>query len=137
MEQERGVQQVKEETRIEERPGALTDNGESSRKRGIGAIHEFGRRSANLVDGEVSEAEAAMKELQKGMLVVLEADDALRGTAAWKVLQILRPIQTVKFLEAVAQFHLTTLEGGVWSETNAYDSCDTPRPPYYSIFIVS
>ncbi|KAK9215855.1 hypothetical protein WN944_007861 [Citrus x changshan-huyou] len=44
------------------------------------------------VDGEVPEAEAAMKELQKGMLAVLEAADALRSTAAWKVLQILLPI---------------------------------------------
>lgn len=40
------------------------------------------RRSANLVDREVPEAEAAMKELQKGMLAVLEAADALRSTAA-------------------------------------------------------
>lgn len=107
VEQEREVQQVKAETRREERELGQT-MARVQESVASAPFMNLARRSANLVDGEVPEAEAAMKELQKGMLAVLEAADALRSTAAWKVLQILLPIQTVKFLAAVAQFHLKT-----------------------------
>lgn len=109
-EQEQEMEQLKGKTRREERE--LSDIMARLQER-IAAPPLFNLARSFVVDGEVSEAEDALRELQAGMLLVLEAADGLHGTAMRKIMQILSPIQTVKLLTAAAQFHLRVRKQGL------------------------
>ncbi|KAJ0026034.1 hypothetical protein Pint_08565 [Pistacia integerrima] len=111
-EQEHEMEQLKGETRREERE--LSETMARLQER-IAAppLFNLARNFVYLVDGEVSDADAALRELQAGMLLVLEAADGLRGTAMRKIMQNLSPIQTVKLLTAAGQFQLRVRRLGV------------------------
>lgn len=63
-------------------------------------------RLGRALDGEVSALDEAMESLKAPMLGVLESPDALRGSTMRKIMEVLTPIQTLKFLVAAAQFQL-------------------------------
>lgn len=55
----------------------------------------------------------AMETLKAAMVGVLESADELRGSTIRKVMEILSPIQTAKFLAVVAQFQLRIRRWGL------------------------
>ncbi|GAB4839240.1 hypothetical protein Ancab_028768 [Ancistrocladus abbreviatus] len=63
-------------------------------------------RVGRLVDGEVFDLMRAVEEYKEAVLVVAHRADLLRRSTVIKVVDILSPAQTVKFLAAVAKFQL-------------------------------
>ncbi|CAI9117877.1 OLC1v1019365C1 [Oldenlandia corymbosa var. corymbosa] len=74
-----------------------------------GLITRFG----GLVGGEVSQLEEAMRMFKERVISVLEMADVLRGTTVSKLLEILSPLQVVRFLAAAAQFTVGTRRWGL------------------------
>lgn len=64
------------------------------------------RRIGRLIDGEIDEMDAALEVLKEAMMGVMEKADELRVSTARRVVEVLRPCQTVRFLAAAAQFQL-------------------------------
>ncbi|XP_075640670.1 protein RESPONSE TO ABA AND SALT 1-like [Castanea sativa] len=71
------------------------------------------RRVGRLMDGEISNLNLAVEALNTAMLQVIEGANSLRKSTASKVVEILSPIQIVKFLATAAQFHLQTRRWGL------------------------
>lgn len=104
-EQEETVERVKYETKKEEREltEAMATIQESV---ATPPLLNLVRRFGKLVDGEALDLQSAMETLKLGLLRILERADRLRGSTAKKVVEILSPGQTVKFLAAAAEFQL-------------------------------
>nr|GEY81794.1 protein DOG1-like 4 [Tanacetum cinerariifolium] len=104
-EQNEKISSLKQETRRMEKEisAALASVQES-----VAAQPFYGliKREAVLVDGEVSDMENAVKELKAAMLSVMRDADYLRQQTAGEVLEVLTPIQKVKFLALTSQFWL-------------------------------
>ncbi|KAK2660033.1 hypothetical protein Ddye_006566 [Dipteronia dyeriana] len=116
-EQEREVQQIKRETRREERE--LDDTMAKIQETLaspplLSLMRRFGDHC------QLSELDSAETQLLTAMLVALESADALRGKVARGVVEILSPIQTVKVLAAAAQLHLKARRCGLqWDQRTA------------------
>lgn len=67
-------------------------------------IRSYGR----LMDGgdEMSELDKSMDELKASMMTVVENADGLRGATAKKIMEVLKPLQTVKLLVHFGQLLL-------------------------------
>ncbi|OMO57480.1 hypothetical protein COLO4_35349 [Corchorus olitorius] len=110
-EQQESVERVKNETRREERElaEAMATIQESV---AMPPLWDLARRSGKLIDGETSELESAMEKLKAAMVRTVEKADNLRSSTAKKVIEILSPTQTVKFLAASAEFQLSVRKWG-------------------------
>ncbi|KAF3446528.1 hypothetical protein FNV43_RR12621 [Rhamnella rubrinervis] len=71
------------------------------------------RRLGRLMDGRISNLEEAIETLKNAMLRVLESADELRWSMVRKVIEVLSPDQTVKFLVAAAEFQLRMRRWGL------------------------
>ncbi|XWS21349.1 hypothetical protein CRYUN_Cryun30bG0048000 [Craigia yunnanensis] len=111
-EQEETIERVKYETRREEREltVAMATIQESV---AIPPLLNLVRRFGRLIDDEELELESAMETLKVAMLKTLERADKLRGSTARKVIEILSPVQTMKFLSASAEFQLRVRKWGI------------------------
>lgn len=76
------------------------------------------KREASLVDGQVSDMENAVNELKSAMLTVLRDADYLRQHTAIQVLEVLTPLQKVKFLTGTSQFWLRSRRFGMERDHN-------------------
>lgn len=72
-----------------------------------------------LVDGEVPGFDTAMDDLKKSMAEIIGDADDLRASAVRKILEILSPVQSVKFLAAAAEFQLQARKLGLQKESMA------------------
>lgn len=70
-------------------------------------------RAERRLDRGVSDLDTAMDKLKTSMVVVMEKADELRGETLRRVVEILSPVQTVKFLAGAAQFQLQTRRWGL------------------------
>lgn len=113
--QTRRLNQLKDETRAEETELA---NELARIQESVAAppIMEMARRFGSTVDGEVRNAEIALEAMRAGMEAVLANADMLRTRTAQKLLEILSPIQYVKFLLATTQLQLRVRMWGTQRE---------------------
>lgn len=103
-EQNQKINGLISETKVEER--ALNDEvAKIQESVAAPPLVNVARRRGGLVSGEVQNEETAVETLRSGLETVLTGADSLRMTTALKVVEILRPIQNVKFLAAAAQLH--------------------------------
>ncbi|XP_050227204.1 protein ZW2-like [Mercurialis annua] len=118
-EQSERIQQLKIETRIQER--ALTE-AMARIQESLAAPPILGltRRSARLIDGEVSDMEVAVEALKAAMLTVLESADALRGSVVIGLVEILSPVQAVRFLAAALEFQIQMRAWGRRSDAQRF-----------------
>lgn len=101
--QVRKIEEIRAETRREEKQ---VEHAMATVQESIAAppICDLLRRFSGLVDGEISELDEAMEKFKENMRMVVENADVLRGSTVRKLVEILSPVQTVRFLAAVAQF---------------------------------
>ncbi|KAG8370671.1 hypothetical protein BUALT_Bualt13G0007500 [Buddleja alternifolia] len=76
-------------------------------------IYSLMRNFGKLVDGEVGKFDAAVEEMKAAMVVVVRNADDLRWSTAGKVVEVLSPVQNVKFLAALARFQLRARRWGL------------------------
>ncbi|XP_065880382.1 protein ZW2-like [Euphorbia lathyris] len=104
-EQSERIEQLKAVTRREERQ--LTERMAGIQESLASApIYSLARRSHRLIDGEISWMEEAVEALKAAMLAILENADVLRRSTAANVVEILSPIQAIRFLAAGVNFQL-------------------------------
>nr|GMD88907.1 protein DOG1-like 4 [Ipomoea batatas] len=75
------------------------------------------RGEEELVDGAVSQLDAVMGDLKQSMGRLMGNADALRGSTASKILEILKPKQAVKFLTAVMRFQREARRWGLYKDS--------------------
>lgn len=75
-------------------------------------IFDLLRRYERIVDGEISELDAAMDKFKENMIRIVENADALRGSTVMKLVEILSPLQTIKFLAGAFHFILQVRKWG-------------------------
>ncbi|EEF52193.1 Transcription factor HBP-1b, putative [Ricinus communis] len=110
-EQSERIEQVRFETRIEER--ALTETMASVQESlASPLILNLSRRFRQMIDGEVSEMEAALEGLKTAMFALSENADALRRSTAVNLLEVLSPAQAVRFLATALKFQLQVMRQG-------------------------
>ncbi|KAL3506337.1 hypothetical protein ACH5RR_031719 [Cinchona calisaya] len=113
------IEEIKAQTKREEKE---VEQAMATVQESIAAppIFELMRRFGRLVDGEISELDEAMEKFKENMKMVVENADALRGSTVRKLMGILSPFQTAKFLAASAQF---VVQARMWgSERDAQRS---------------
>lgn len=79
----------------------------------LGLLQQRSRSSAPLVNGEVSDQEVAMVQLREAMRVVVEDANALRGATVRGLMEVLRPVQTIRSLVAASEFQLRARRWGL------------------------
>ncbi|KAI3460097.1 hypothetical protein Pfo_016760 [Paulownia fortunei] len=111
-EQKQRIEVVKAETRRKEREitQAMARVQETVAEP---PVYSLMRKFGKLVDGEETEFDAAMEELKAAMMVVVGNADGLRGWTAAEVVEVLNPVQGVKFLAVVARFQLQARRWGM------------------------
>ncbi|KAJ7949996.1 Transcription factor [Quillaja saponaria] len=72
-----------------------------------------------LINGEISQKHEALNSLKAALETVLMSADSLRTNTAVKVVEILRPSQSVKFLTAAAQLQLKLRSWGAERDTGS------------------
>ncbi|CAI9263652.1 unnamed protein product [Lactuca saligna] len=100
------MERLKAETKADERE---LDNELARIQESVAAppIVEIARRGGNpLVDGEYDEMESVIETLRAQMEVVVANADMLRTRTAEKVVEILTPVQNLRFLAAVTELQL-------------------------------
>uniref|UniRef100_A0A2N9GWC9 DOG1 domain-containing protein n=1 Tax=Fagus sylvatica TaxID=28930 RepID=A0A2N9GWC9_FAGSY len=111
-----------EQTRRMEEVKAETKNGEKELTETLARLQQsvaappmvaLARRIGRIMDGEISSLDSAIEALKTSMLRVLEDADSLRKSTVSKVVEILSPVQTLKFLAAAAQFQLQVRRWGM------------------------
>ncbi|CAH1445902.1 unnamed protein product [Lactuca virosa] len=105
-EQVERMERLKAETKADER---VLDNELARIQESVAAppIVEIARRGGNpLVDGEYDEMESVIETLRTQMEVVVANADMLRTRTAEKVVEILTPVQNLRFLAAVTELQL-------------------------------
>ncbi|WCJ35638.1 RESPONSE TO ABA AND SALT 1 [Euphorbia peplus] len=75
-------------------------------------LYSLARRSFRLIDGEVSTMDEAVEALKAGVLAIMEKADVLRGSTAANAVEILNPVQGIRFLAAAIHFQLETRRWG-------------------------
>lgn len=104
-EQKQRMTRLMNETKAEER--ALNDElAKIQESIAAPQLVNLARSRARLVDGEIQDEETAVETLRLALETVITDADTLRITTALKAVEILRPVQNVKFLAAAAQLHL-------------------------------
>ncbi|KAL2498112.1 transcription factor-related [Abeliophyllum distichum] len=71
------------------------------------------KKMGKLVDGEISELDTAMDDLKKSMTVIIGNADNLRALTVTKIVEILSPVQSVKFLATAAEFQIQARKLGL------------------------
>ncbi|KAH6781173.1 hypothetical protein C2S52_012410 [Perilla frutescens var. hirtella] len=118
--QRKRIEEVKAESRRREKEitQAMARLQETVAEQPVyGLIKKFG----NSVDGEAPELHAAMEELKAAMRAAVGNADALQGWTMSEVVEVLTPVQGVKFLAAVARFQLRARRWGMERERVAAD----------------
>uniref|UniRef100_A0A7N0TLG1 DOG1 domain-containing protein n=1 Tax=Kalanchoe fedtschenkoi TaxID=63787 RepID=A0A7N0TLG1_KALFE len=108
-EQRLRLQQLAEETRVEER-GLADDLAKIQESIAAPPILEVIRRPE--AGGENEDALAAIETLRAGLESVVANADSLRTATAAKVAEILSPMQNVRFFTAVTQLHVSVRSWG-------------------------
>ncbi|CAA2988633.1 DOG1-like 4 [Olea europaea subsp. europaea] len=75
------------------------------------------KKMGKLVDGEVTEFDTAVDDLKKSMAVIISDADDLRASTVRKIVEILSPVQSVKFLATAAEFQLQSRKLGLQKES--------------------
>ncbi|KAK3018040.1 hypothetical protein RJ639_004530 [Escallonia herrerae] len=101
-EQGRRMDRLKEETKAEERELARIQESVAAPP----MVHLARRGGRPPVDGEIGETEDVIKALRSAMEAVLGSADMLRTRTAERVVEILSPVQNVKFLGAATRLQL-------------------------------
>ncbi|KAA8517778.1 hypothetical protein F0562_015261 [Nyssa sinensis] len=78
---------------------------------------EMARQSSGVRDREIRVVDAVLETLRSAMESVVINADLLRITTAEKVVEMLSPVQNVKFLAAVTQLQLKIWMWGLQKET--------------------
>lgn len=104
-EQGERIERLISETRREERQLTETMAGIQE---GLASppIYSLARQSHRQIDGQVSEMEEAVEALKAAVLAILERADVVRKSMAANVVEILSPVQAVRFLAAAIDFQL-------------------------------
>ncbi|XP_057773441.1 protein RESPONSE TO ABA AND SALT 1-like [Salvia miltiorrhiza] len=76
-------------------------------------VYSLVKRFRNSVDYSVPEMHAAIDELKAAMRAVVGNADALQGWTVAEMVEVLDPVQGVRFLAAVARFQLRARNWGV------------------------
>ena len=99
------MERLKSETKAEERE---LENEMARIQESVAAplIVEFTRGQISIVDGKYDEMETAIEALRGEMEVVLANADMLRTRTAERVVEILTPVQNIKFLAAVTELQM-------------------------------
>ncbi|KAI5650025.1 hypothetical protein M9H77_36030 [Catharanthus roseus] len=105
------VETKREEKAIEEEFAKVQESVADS------GIFPLLRRFERIIDGEISELDNAMEELKKGMIMVVEEADVLRGLTVKKLMEVLNPIQNLKFLIAAVQFVARARTWGLYKDS--------------------
>ena len=101
-EQGERIKRLMEETRYEER--VLNDQlARVQESMASPPLLEIARKRARLMNVEIAGEEAALVALRKAVEEVVAGADLLRMTTAMKVVEILNPVQNVRFLTAATQ----------------------------------
>ncbi|KAE8099188.1 hypothetical protein FH972_017191 [Carpinus fangiana] len=77
---------------------------------------ELARRGWRLANGEISEEDRVLDAWKSALETLVANADSLRMNTALKVVEILRPAQTVRFLAAAAQLQLRIRTWGLQRE---------------------
>ncbi|XP_071722743.1 protein ZW2-like [Rutidosis leptorrhynchoides] len=110
-EQEQRIEQLKAETKMEERK--LTETMAEIQESVAGPpLLTLARKFRALVDGEVTDFNDEMDRLKDVKLGALNKADELRGNVAFEIVKILSPSQMVNLLAAAAQFQLKVRSWG-------------------------
>ncbi|GLT66182.1 hypothetical protein SLA2020_385650 [Shorea laevis] len=111
LEQRESMQRLILETRVEER--ILNDEMARIQESMAGPqLLEIARQRAQLGGGVIAEEAAGLDLLRKAMEEVMASADMLRITTAARVVEILNPVQNVKFFAAAAQLMLAARNVG-------------------------
>ncbi|GMN40356.1 hypothetical protein TIFTF001_009584 [Ficus carica] len=103
--QRRRVGRLVQETRSEER--SLNDElAKIQESVAAPPLLLIARRAGRPVYGEIAEEDTAIESLKTALEVVVTSADSLRISTALKAMEVLRPVQNVKFLVAAAQLQL-------------------------------
>ncbi|KAK9290946.1 hypothetical protein L1049_009126 [Liquidambar formosana] len=110
--QTRRMNRLFEETKAEER---ILSNELATVQESIAAspMMHLARLTGRPVNGEVRDEEAVMKSLRSAMESVVARADNLRMKTTRKVVEILSPVQNVKFLTAATQLQLSFRSWGL------------------------
>lgn len=111
-EQREALERVRSETRRAERELSAAMAGVQESVASPRVV-ECARRVGRVLDGEIGELDAAMKGLRRALEGVSERGDELRAATVRKVLGVLRPPQTVRFLAAAMGFQLRVRRWGL------------------------
>ncbi|XP_071716988.1 protein ZW2-like isoform X2 [Rutidosis leptorrhynchoides] len=105
MDQEERMERLKSETKMEEKE---LEKEMAKVQESVAAppIVEFTRGEISIVDGKYDEMETAIEALRGEMEVVLGNADMLRTRTAERVVEILTPVQNIKFLTAVTELQM-------------------------------
>ncbi|XP_071716987.1 protein ZW2-like isoform X1 [Rutidosis leptorrhynchoides] len=103
--QEERMERLKSETKMEEKE---LEKEMAKVQESVAAppIVEFTRGEISIVDGKYDEMETAIEALRGEMEVVLGNADMLRTRTAERVVEILTPVQNIKFLTAVTELQM-------------------------------
>ncbi|KAL2520758.1 transcription factor-related [Forsythia ovata] len=77
------------------------------------------KKMGKLVDGGISELDTAMDDLKKSMTVIIGNADDLRASTVTKIMEILSPVQSVKFLATAAEFQIQARKLGLQKQSKA------------------
>lgn len=101
-EQGERIKRLMEETRYEER--VLNEElAKVQESMAAPPLLEMARKRARLMTVEIAEEEEALVTLRKALEEVVAGADLLRMTTTMKVVEILNPVQNVRFLTAATQ----------------------------------
>ncbi|XP_015897240.3 protein RESPONSE TO ABA AND SALT 1 isoform X1 [Ziziphus jujuba] len=111
-EQRQRMNRLMNETKVEEQ---ALDNELAKIQESVAAppLLNVVKRRGRLVDGELQGDEAATDALKTAMEAILTGADSLRIMTALKVVEILSPTQTLKFLAAATQLQLKIRDRGL------------------------
>lgn len=103
--QRRRMNELQEETRTEER---LLSDELARIQETVAAppLMELARQAGRRRDGEILGSDSVTELLSSALETVVRDAELLRMSTAVKVVEILTPIQNVKFLGAVGRFHM-------------------------------
>lgn len=76
-------------------------------------VYSLIRKVGSLEDGDIPKLHAAVEALKKAMRAVVVNADELQGWTVAEVVEVLTPVQGVKFFAAVARFQLRARRWGV------------------------
>ncbi|KAJ8753792.1 hypothetical protein K2173_000046 [Erythroxylum novogranatense] len=100
-----GMRSLIEVTRMEEK--TLNDDmAKIQESVGAPSWMELARRQDRLVDTEKTEGNVAVRQLNSSLVTVVSNADMLRTRTVARVVEILNPVQSVRYLIAVAQLQL-------------------------------